>query len=566
MKYTRAIAAGAALLLSLCRPALSGASPVILSLDVEEPGDDQALRRLDLKIPATYFITGQFATDHPEAVAALSNNDNTIGSHSFNHPHFNSLSPEAVRNEVTSSKNLLESITGKKVTWFRAPYLEYDDRLMQSLRDAGYKGDSSDKDSWANQATVLELPISNFEDSSLIASDYDMLEEEHYTGRQFRDALMKMYREKDKSGAPLVVLLHPSISSREAGALHEFIDMVRRSGGEFFSIDGYLAGFREHHPVRKAVWIDPSDSGPAPEMLARDLSARRVTEVFLKATDKEGNRYYGGRTGTDRYGKLVAALKFRGLKVHAWISTLADRKALEKHPEWGMIAKDGTRSDRWMSPGNPEVTAYLSRTIRTLAATYRIDGICMDNLAYPDAEFDYTPAIVEAYAKHENIGHLPKLEELMNDDYTSWCAWRSTVIANLAGRLRNTAKHVGKGPIECSAIIPGNTAGNYRIPETSGQNVGLLCQHIDLVVADIPLGSKDANLYSLPLNAFAMHIRAGGKPVLYRLNDTASPQPVSDEVRAEAAGKLATGSDGVSLLPHDTSTGRQRLGKVFPDR
>ncbi len=551
------------MLLSLCRATTSGASPVILSLDVEESWDDQALRKVDLKVPATYFFTGEFAREHPEVVADLARRGNTVGSHSYSHPHFNSLGEEALRNEVNASKSLLESIAGKPVTWFRAPFLEYDQRLMRALREAGYQGDSSDKDSWAHQDTIYELPISNFEDSSLIASDYDMIEEGRFNGSQFKEALLKMYREKEKSGEPLVVLLHPSFCSKEAGALGEFIDEVKRSGGRFCTVEEYLAEFRQHRPSKRAVWIDASANAGSPEKLAGEIRALGATDVFLKATDRDGTLYFNPNGSSDRFGKLVAAFKSRGLKVHGWISALADRKAAARHPEWAMIDKYGRRSEGWLSPASPQAMAHLEKTVRTLSANYRIDGICMENLSYPDAEFDYTPAIAEAYAKQRHLGHVPKLEELMNDEYTSWCQWRSTVIANLAGKLARAARHPGRGRIETSIILPGDSAINFRTPETTGQNVGLLVRHIDMVVADIPLAGQQGGIGSLPLQALALHNRAGEKPVLYRLNETAGQGPVTDELRSGAAGKLSTGSDGISLLQAGASMSTEKVRQVF---
>ena len=563
MSYARGVATGAALLLSLCRPAMAGASPVILSIDVEESWDDKALRKIDLKVPATYFFTGQFATEHPEVIADLSKKGNTIGSHSYSHPHFNSLSPDAIRQEISASRNLLESIAGKPVIWFRAPFLEYDDRLMRALKEAGYQGDSSDKDSWARQDTIYELPVSNFEDSSLIASDYDMLEENHFSGRQFRDTLLKMYREKQKNGKPFVVLLHPSVCSKEAGALKEFIDMVGRSGGRFCSAEEYLAEFRQHRPSRRAVWIDATTCAESPEKLANELKALGTTDIFLKATDREGTTYFNPESRTDRFRLMVETLRSRGMKVHAWISALADRNAVEKHPEWSMIEKNGKRSDSWISPVNKAAIGHLSGTIRTLAANYRIDGICMDNFSYPDAEFDYTPAIVEAYAKQRHLDHLPKLEELMNDEYTSWCEWRSTVIADLAGRLSKVARRAGNGRIECSVILPGNSAINYRTPETTGQNVGLLAERIDMIVADIPLTGQENVISTIPLQALALHNQAGEKPVMFRLNESTAPLQVTDQIRSGAAGKLSKGSDGISLLHAGASVSMEKVRQVF---
>lgn len=563
MRYPAAIATAIALFLSLWHPAEVLSSPVLLSFDVEEPGDEVALRQLDVKVPATYFITGEFASDHREFVAELARGDNTIGSHSYDHPHFRSLQPDAIRNQLASSKNLLESASGRPVVWFRAPYLEYDERVLQALRETGYVGDSSDKDSWANQDTIYELPVSNFLDSSLIASDYDMLAEGHYSGKQFTDALTRMYHEKDSSGQPLVILLHPSVSAKQSEALKAFIASISKSGGRFMSIDGYMASLHQQRPVRRAVWIDARRGMKNPATAAEELSRLGATDAFLMATDAMGNRYFGERKGRDQFGRTVSLLKSKGIRVHAWVSALADHDALAKHPAWGMTAKDGTLSTDWMSPANPEVLSYVTGSIRNLIRRYRLDGICMDNLAYPNGEFDYSPGIIKAYADHEKIGHIPKLDELSNDDYTSWCAWRSTVIADFAGKTGKIVRREGKGAVEFSTIVDGNSAINFRVPEISGQSVSLLGSKLDFIVADIPLTGQKEEIAKIPLKRFSLHVRGGSKPLIFRFSETAAPLSATPETLSAIAGQLTTARDGISFLPFGTNDAHDKIRTVF---
>ena len=40
------------------------ASPVLLTFDVEAPTDEDALKKLSPDVPATYFVTGEFAENH----------------------------------------------------------------------------------------------------------------------------------------------------------------------------------------------------------------------------------------------------------------------------------------------------------------------------------------------------------------------------------------------------------------------------------------------------------------------------------------------------------------------
>jgi len=62
--------------------AAANPAPVLLTFDTEQNADVAALKTLDIKVPATYFITGAFAGAHKELVSELSLAGHTIGSHS----------------------------------------------------------------------------------------------------------------------------------------------------------------------------------------------------------------------------------------------------------------------------------------------------------------------------------------------------------------------------------------------------------------------------------------------------------------------------------------------------
>ena len=541
-----ALAAFFAFFLFGWNPVAASSSPVLLSFDVEEAADEPALRQLNIAVPATFFITGNFALDHKALVESLAKPENTIGSHSFSHPHLKNLDENLIKEELASSKKLLESISGKPVLWFRAPYLEYDLRVMQSLNTLGYLGDSSDKDAWANQDVVCEMPISNFMDASLIASDYDMIEEKKYSSHQFENSLRKMYLEKENAGQPLVVLLHPRIAAKYPDALKGFIKFVSKRNARFFSFENYREEVEHPHTSYKAVWLDLSHEVLNPDSLVSGIDAKAVTDVFLMAKDEQGNRYYGNGDNVDIFGKTLALLKSRGLKVHAWISALADRKAIEKHPAWGMTAKDGQSSREWMSPVNPEVVSYTAETVKTLLRTYNLDGVCLDNLAYPNANYDYSKEIVKTFKKRNHIGHDPSLSDLMNDDYTLWCIWRSQVIADFAGKIRKTVKREGNGRVELSSTVSGDAAIDYRQPEMSGQNIPMLNSNNDFLVPDITLSGKDGESEQVKLKLFAIRFRAGRNPIMARVRNCAE-KGNSSTISVTLDG-LKKGSDGIGFL------------------
>ncbi|MCG8376521.1 MAG: polysaccharide deacetylase family protein, partial [Chlorobiales bacterium] len=130
--------------------------PVMLSFDTEMPEDREALNRLQLTVPATYFFTGRFAEENRDFVARIARGNNTVGSHSFTHPHLTTLDSLELVKELGESREILEAITGKPVVWFRAPYLEYDEQVMRVLKQLGFQYDSSDQDRWQRQDVLFE--------------------------------------------------------------------------------------------------------------------------------------------------------------------------------------------------------------------------------------------------------------------------------------------------------------------------------------------------------------------------------------------------------------------------
>ena len=62
-----------------------------------------------------------------------------IASHSNTHPKVNNLSYEENVKEIESSVEKIEKITGKKTNLYRPPYGEYNNTVISSAEDKGYK-------------------------------------------------------------------------------------------------------------------------------------------------------------------------------------------------------------------------------------------------------------------------------------------------------------------------------------------------------------------------------------------------------------------------------------------
>jgi len=62
-----------------------------------------------------------------------------LGSHSLSHPHLTRIDSARLRDEVTTSRHKLANLQGSEVSLLAFPYGEYDDRVVDACRRAGYE-------------------------------------------------------------------------------------------------------------------------------------------------------------------------------------------------------------------------------------------------------------------------------------------------------------------------------------------------------------------------------------------------------------------------------------------
>ncbi len=105
------------------------------------------LRLLDrYNTKATFFVLGYVAQQHPELVREIDAAGHEIGSHTYWHRMLYHLTREQFRDDLRKSRDLLQDLTGKPVTSFRAPSFSVVRSTMwalQVLADEGFTIDSS---------------------------------------------------------------------------------------------------------------------------------------------------------------------------------------------------------------------------------------------------------------------------------------------------------------------------------------------------------------------------------------------------------------------------------------
>ena len=90
-------------------------------------------------VKATFFLTGQGAENHPQAIKNIVAAGHDIGNHSYNHPDFTTVSTTEMTNQLNRTETIIANLTGKSTKpFFRAPFGSYNSTVLQTVGNAGY--------------------------------------------------------------------------------------------------------------------------------------------------------------------------------------------------------------------------------------------------------------------------------------------------------------------------------------------------------------------------------------------------------------------------------------------
>ncbi|MBO4251936.1 MAG: polysaccharide deacetylase family protein [Clostridia bacterium] len=104
-------------------------------------GVDYTDKLLDImaaeNVRCTFFAVEFWSAKYPEYLKKIAAAGHEIGTHSSTHPFMSKLDKSAIIKELTTSKEIIEKTTGKKVELFRPPYGDYDDLLIETAAELG---------------------------------------------------------------------------------------------------------------------------------------------------------------------------------------------------------------------------------------------------------------------------------------------------------------------------------------------------------------------------------------------------------------------------------------------
>lgn len=97
----------------------------------------ETLQKQNVKV--TFFMVGDWIEKNEEAAKKIHEAGHELANHSYNHPHVNNLSYDKNVEQIKKCSDLIQKITGNPSNLYRGPYGEYNDTVLQAVKDNNHQ-------------------------------------------------------------------------------------------------------------------------------------------------------------------------------------------------------------------------------------------------------------------------------------------------------------------------------------------------------------------------------------------------------------------------------------------
>lgn len=87
----------------------------------------------------TFFFGGYWLEEYPDVALAIHEAGHEIGNHTMTHPHLSKLEAKQIEEELLATEELIMEITGTKPCFFRPPFGDYSNSVIEVAEDLGYQ-------------------------------------------------------------------------------------------------------------------------------------------------------------------------------------------------------------------------------------------------------------------------------------------------------------------------------------------------------------------------------------------------------------------------------------------
>lgn len=161
----------------------------------------------------------------------------------------------------------------------------------------------------------------------------------------------------------------------------------------------------------------------------------------------------------DQLAACVAAAKPMGLRVHAWILCFSTTGATQDrldilHQHGWLLTRDDHTPRPWIDPGVPAARAYLVAAIREMAVNYKVAGIHLDFVRYPDFASSFGPTVRKSFEAYRKAPVAVWPEDVKTGTLRSaFLRWRTDQVSDLVQTARRTLKRDAQGKLLTAAVF-----------------------------------------------------------------------------------------------------------------
>lgn len=148
-------------------------------------------------VKTTFFLVKFWVEKYPEDVKEICSRGHEVQNHSASHPDFTTLTSEQIMEEIGLTSDAIENITGIAPDLFRPPFGAYNNKVIETLEESGYKVIQWSVDSldWKQISAdqIVERVLSRIEPGSIVLFHNDAAHAEEYLPRILEEMTLQGY-------------------------------------------------------------------------------------------------------------------------------------------------------------------------------------------------------------------------------------------------------------------------------------------------------------------------------------------------------------------------------------
>lgn len=221
-----------------------------------------------LEVPATFFVPGYIAENHPRMVEAIVAGGHEIGLHGYLHEKLAYLSEVEEEAILVRSIEILTRLTGSRPIGFRAPWFEINPwtPALLARHEINYcASEMGDDVPYFHENGLVEIPgqwlLEDWEQFAFNADPAWGIVPENC--EKVFDLWWREFEAMHDLGCCFVLTLHPWLSGRPSRMrlLEDLVTAMREKGRVWFARGNEIASyFRKHPEVRREIDFDAEEN------------------------------------------------------------------------------------------------------------------------------------------------------------------------------------------------------------------------------------------------------------------------------------------------------------------